>query len=264
MTEQDALGGLPGPGHHPTDADKPIGRRAFLGLAAAGVVAFVFGRDAFSDLDGWLRPGDSATGTVYKPQPIDLATWHLAVEGRVEKRLKVSWTDFLALPQTDETRDFTCVDGWRVQPRQWEGVRLRELLDLAGMDDSATHVVFHSADAEYTDSLTVSEARSDDIVLAHTCNGELLIHDHGRPLRLVAPDRLRVQIREMAYEDRGHRGRCEGIPGLLGDPWLLGRCLDQIAPGCHPAAAEWGYWMPFGHDDLDRQPRRMYRLPNTY
>jgi sulfoxide reductase catalytic subunit YedY len=188
VAEEDALGGSPDPGHHPTYAEKPIGRRAFLGLLAGGVVAFIFGPSAFARLGG-LGAGDSATSAVYKPQPADLASWDLAVVGHVHEQLKFSWNDFLALPQTDETKDFRCVDGWRAQPRQWKGVRLRELLDLAGMAESATHVVFHSADAEYTDSLTVAEARSDDIVLAHSLNGELLTHQHGRPVRLVTPGR---------------------------------------------------------------------------
>jgi DMSO/TMAO reductase YedYZ molybdopterin-dependent catalytic subunit len=226
VAEEDALGGSPDPGHHPTDAEKPIGRRAFLGLAAAGVAAFVFGPGAFSHLDRWVGSGDSATSVVYKPQPIDLATWDLAVVGHVHKQLMLTWKDFLALPQTDETLDFTCVDGWRVQARRWKGVRLRELLDLAGLDESATHVVFHSADAQYTDSLTVAEARSDDILLAHTCNGELLTQDHGGPLRLVAPGRYGykyvkwlTKVEVIAAGAKGYQGYWEAR-GYSVDAWI--------------------------------------------
>jgi DMSO/TMAO reductase YedYZ molybdopterin-dependent catalytic subunit len=188
VAEAEAQGGAPDPGHQVSDDDKPIGRRAFLGLVAAGVVAFAFGRDALSRVTDWLDTG-SATGAVYKPQPVDLASWHLTVQGLVHKPLNVSWSDLVGLPQTETTLDFRCIDGWRTQPRRWGGVRLSELLDLAGVDEKATHVIFHSADVEYTDSLTIAQARADDVLLAHTMDGEPLTQDHGRPVRAVTPGR---------------------------------------------------------------------------
>jgi DMSO/TMAO reductase YedYZ molybdopterin-dependent catalytic subunit len=216
VAEEEALGGSPDPGHHPTDDDKPIGRRAFLGLAAAGVLAFVFGRDAFVHLFGGVGDANSATVAVYKPEPADLSDWRLTVDGLVREHLEVSWDDFLALPQTDETGDFQCVDAWREQTRQWRGVRLRELLDLATPDESGTHVVFHSGDAEYTDSLTLAQAREHGVLLAHTLDGEPLTHDHGRPVRLVTPGRYGykyvkwlTRIEVIAAGAEGYRGYWE-------------------------------------------------------
>src|SRR5215216_6382138 len=40
---------------------------------------------------------------------IDLADWRLEVDGLVEHPLALGWSDFLALPQTEDTSDFHCV-----------------------------------------------------------------------------------------------------------------------------------------------------------
>jgi DMSO/TMAO reductase YedYZ molybdopterin-dependent catalytic subunit len=205
--------------------EKPIGRRAFLGLLVAGVIAFVFGRDAFSRLTDSLDT-DTANGAAYDPNPTGPADWHLAVEGLVKKRLELSWADFQKLPQTGETCDFRCVDGLRTEARQWTGARLRDVLDRAGLDAKATHVVFHSVGKEFTDSLTVVQTREEDVLLAHTLNGEALTQDHGGPVRLVAPGRVGYKyvksvttIEVIAAGPDGYKGYWEklGYPvdGLL-------------------------------------------------
>ena len=183
---------------------------------ATGVAALVFGRDAFARFTGPLDTS-TATGGVYTPQPVDLAAWRLTVDGQVDSRLKLSWDELLALSQTDETRDFQCVDGWRAEPRRWIGVRLRDLLVRAGVQANATHVVFHSADKEYTDSLTIAQALAGDVLLAHTLDGEALTQDHGSPLRLVTPGRYGykyvkwlTRIEVVAAGPDGYRGYYEG------------------------------------------------------
>jgi methionine sulfoxide reductase catalytic subunit len=198
-----------------SEADKPIGRRAFLGLMVAGAVAFVFGRDALPRLTGPLDTS-AATGGIYTPQPVDLAHWHLAVDGLVDERVKVSWPELLALPQADATLDFRCIDGWRTQPRRWTGVRLRELLDLAGAKPEATHVVFHSADVAYTDSLTIAEAQADDVLLAHRLDGAPLGQQQGLPVRLVTGGRYGykyvkwvTRIEVIAAGPEGYKGYYE-------------------------------------------------------
>jgi DMSO/TMAO reductase YedYZ molybdopterin-dependent catalytic subunit len=220
VTEKDAPRGSPDPGSDARDAGKPIGRRAFLGLMAAGVVAFVFGRDATLRLGGDVTTTQVAASASNKPPPADPDKWQLTVEGLVDKQLTLSWKDLLALPQVEVTSGFRCVDGWRVQPRQWKGVRLREVLALAGVSRSATHLVFHSSDTAYTDSLTTDEAGSDEVLLAHTLDGEFLSQEHGRPVRLVVPDRY----------------------GYKYVKWLTS--IEAIAPG---AEGYRGYWESFGY-----------------
>jgi methionine sulfoxide reductase catalytic subunit len=213
VAEEDVPGGPPVSGHHAVGTERHIGRRAFLALLAAGAVAFVFGRDIFSRPSATPEAGGFAINSIRTPDPIDLNTWRLTVEGLVKTPLDLSWNDFLALPQSRETQDFTCVEGWEVRGAEWTGVRLSELVDRAGLDPSATHLVFLSSDLEYYDSLTVAEARADQTLLARALNGEPLTFEHGWPVRLVTPGlygykyvKWVMRINVITAADRGPNG----------------------------------------------------------
>jgi DMSO/TMAO reductase YedYZ molybdopterin-dependent catalytic subunit len=92
------------------------------------------------------------------------------------------------MPVTRVARDFQCVTGWRVPDVQWAGVRLLDLLDRAGVQSDATAVRFVSFDGAYTESLTLEQARRDDVLVAYELEGQLLSSQHGGPARLyVAP-----------------------------------------------------------------------------
>jgi sulfoxide reductase catalytic subunit YedY len=174
-----------------SDADKPIGRRAFIVLMLAGVAALFVGKDLF----GWSRGGGKpAVGTegfrinsIKEGPRFDERTWRLKVEGLVKSPLDLTWAEFLALQQTEVVRDFHCVEGWGVEQVTWTGVRLSDLMKVAGADSKATHLVFHSGDEIYTDSLTIDEAMRSDSLLAHKLGGEPLTQAMGSPLRLILP-----------------------------------------------------------------------------
>jgi DMSO/TMAO reductase YedYZ molybdopterin-dependent catalytic subunit len=91
-------------------------------------------------------------------------------------------------PQTELTRDFQCVTGWRVPDVPWVGVTVADLLDEAGVQEGATHLRIHSFDGVYTESLSLDQARRDDVLVAHTMMGGPVTREHGGPVRLlVAP-----------------------------------------------------------------------------
>jgi DMSO/TMAO reductase YedYZ molybdopterin-dependent catalytic subunit len=118
-----------------------------------------------------------------------LGDYALTVDGLVDREAALSFDDVRRrLPQVALTRDFQCVTGWRVHDVAWAGVRLRDVLDEAGVQPGATHVVFHSFDGTYTESLSIAQARRDDVLVAHTMEGSSLSDEHGGPVRLyVAP-----------------------------------------------------------------------------
>ena len=59
---------------------------------------------------------------------------------------------------------------------------------LAGPDPEATAVRLTSFDGTYTESLTLAQARRDDVLVALRMEGGPVTHDHGGPVRLyVAP-----------------------------------------------------------------------------
>jgi DMSO/TMAO reductase YedYZ molybdopterin-dependent catalytic subunit len=195
--------------------DKNIGRRAFLGLIVAGVAAFLLGKEVFPGLtsggstatttaggspgagsSGGADGGGGATksptqgfriNTVQKAPAFDPATWKLTVDGLVGTPLTLSWQQFLALPQTTVVRDFLCVEGWGVTGVEWVGVALKDLMERAQVQPKATHLLFHSSDGVYTDSLTVEQAGLADALLVHQVNGVPLPADMGQPVRLIYP-----------------------------------------------------------------------------
>jgi len=70
----------------------------------------------------------------------------------------------------------------------WEGVRLATLLDRAGVEPGQQAVRFTSYDGTYTESLTLTQARRDDVLVVDTLDGKPIGRAHGGPVRLlVAP-----------------------------------------------------------------------------
>jgi DMSO/TMAO reductase YedYZ molybdopterin-dependent catalytic subunit len=92
------------------------------------------------------------------------------------------------MPPTAITRDFQCVTGWRVPDVAWRGVRLNDVLETAGVRPAAGAVRFTSFDGAYSESLTLRQARREDVLVAYELEGEPLSSAHGGPARLyVAP-----------------------------------------------------------------------------
>ncbi|MEX2256099.1 MAG: molybdopterin-dependent oxidoreductase [Acidimicrobiia bacterium] len=182
----------------------PVGRRVFLGLVGLGVAGIATG----AALQGWLERtlgpivGRDPSGvlallplgrfrlyTVTGDFPVrSRADYRLRVDGLVDTPLDLSFAELTNMPRVDITRDFQCVTGWRVPEVAWAGVRLRDVLDAAGTDARAKAVRFVSFDGAYSESLTLAQARRDDVLVAYELEGEPLSSDHGGPARLyVAP-----------------------------------------------------------------------------
>jgi sulfite dehydrogenase len=77
---------------------------------------------------------------------------------------------------------------------RWKGVRLKDILDKAGLKKEAVEIVFDGADGPVSDktpdfikSIPVWKAVEDTTILAYEMNGEPLAHWHGFPARLVLP-----------------------------------------------------------------------------
>ncbi|MQY08345.1 Sulfoxide reductase catalytic subunit YedY [Actinomadura sp. RB68] len=114
--------------------------------------------------------------------------YRLAVSGMVGRTRAFTIPELGALKQTQVTRDFQCVTGWRVPGVAWAGVALPDLLDAVGASPEATAVRFRSFDGVYSESLTMEQARRPDVLIATRMLGGPVTHDHGGPVRLfVAP-----------------------------------------------------------------------------
>jgi DMSO/TMAO reductase YedYZ molybdopterin-dependent catalytic subunit len=177
----------------------PVGRRLVLGMVGLGVVGVATGKwlsEGVSDVVASTAPGlagviPAAGGfriyTVTNGFPDhDPATYRLAVRGLVGTELSLSLDDLAALPQTQMTKDFQCVTGWRVEDVPWSGVLVRDILLAAGVEPDAAALRLTSFDGVYTESLTLDQAMRDDMLVATTMYGQPLEVKHGAPVRLVA------------------------------------------------------------------------------
>jgi DMSO/TMAO reductase YedYZ molybdopterin-dependent catalytic subunit len=118
----------------------------------------------------------------------DLATWDLRVWGEVDASFTLTWEQFKALPRKTVHTDIHCVTRWTKLDTDWEGVPIQEILRLAQVRPTATHVVAHSEQG-YTANLPLSVLDDDDVMLADVYGGEALEPEHGYPLRLLVPKR---------------------------------------------------------------------------
>src|ERR1051325_3513917 len=75
--------------------------------------------------------------------------WRLEIAGAVENAATLTWDDFLALPQVEDTSDFHCVTGWSRLANRWRGVRFSTLAELAVPHETATHVLCYGYDKDF-------------------------------------------------------------------------------------------------------------------
>jgi len=113
--------------------------------------------------------------------------YRLVVDGAVPRPLVLSDADLQALPQHEATLPIACVEGWSASGR-WRGVRVRDVLELAGARDGAS-VRVRSLQRGYDSELDAAFVADPDTLLALELNGERLHLDHGYPCRLIAPNR---------------------------------------------------------------------------
>ena len=182
----------------------PIGRRVFFSLLGVGAAGILLGSKVQDWLEREVGPLIAKDGTgLASLLPIgrfriytvtgDLPSrsrgdYQLKVKGLVDQPVTLSYSDIVALTPTALDRDFQCVTGWRVHDVAWKGVRLADVLDLAGVQPEARAVRFTSFDGAYSESLTLDQARRRDVLVAYELEGSPLSDEHGGPVRLyVAP-----------------------------------------------------------------------------
>jgi len=159
-----------------------MGRRVFLAAMAVGAPGLSLIATAFTE-NGFQ---------IYTTSGVPILSptaFHLRIDGLVRRPQTLSLAQLLALPSVRLVRDYHCVTGWSVPGVAWTGIRLRDLLALAGPTTSAaSFVLFHSADGSYSESLSLEQANLPDVLLGYKLNDQPLSHEQGYPLRLVIPE----------------------------------------------------------------------------
>jgi DMSO/TMAO reductase YedYZ molybdopterin-dependent catalytic subunit len=184
----------------PDLAPRRYGRGLFLATVAGGVSSLYWGNAAWSRVSGVVSPVAGAiapilpTGgwriyTVSDSMPVfDPATWRLSIGGMVDKPVSLAYDQLRALPRAEQVSTFHCVTGWTVQNVTWTGVRISDVLSLAGPHPAAHALRFISMENPYVDYLTLKQASLHDVMLAYGMEGKPLPQEHGAPLRLIIPE----------------------------------------------------------------------------
>lgn len=187
----------------PPRAPGSLSRRGFLTTvgAAAGVVTLATVGETVGPLSGWspFAPRRASVGPQHLPvnksarsaRIRDAALdpgYRLQVVGA--RTLSLSLDDLNALPQHNATLPITCVEGWSAVG-QWGGVRLRDLLDQAGVEPDRWLRMesLERAGLYRTAEVSPGYARDPLTLIALRLGGAPLALDHGYPCRLIAPDR---------------------------------------------------------------------------
>jgi DMSO/TMAO reductase YedYZ molybdopterin-dependent catalytic subunit len=139
-----------------------------------------------------LPPGQDATVKfpvlTYGPTPqVEKEKWEFKVWGLVEERVW-TWDEFLSLPQSTIVADFHCVTHWSRFGDQWKGVLAKDLFGVLKIQSDAKHVMQH-AYGGYSTNLPLQWMTDEEVIFAHTFNGQPLPRDHGGPMRVFTPRR---------------------------------------------------------------------------
>ena len=145
------------------------------------------------------------------PTEIDTTAFRVAVRGAVSKPLSLTLEEVVRAGEHVEFAAVNqCAGNGRglFEPRVagaqwangamgnavWRGVRLRDLLDKAGIGANAKFVRFKGLDTplmndapHFMKSLPIDKARADDTIIAFRMNGAALPVLNGYPLRLIVP-----------------------------------------------------------------------------
>ena len=123
---------------------------------------------------------------------VDASSWSLRVTGMVDRQISLTYAELVALPLVEQYVTIACVSnqvgGNLVGNAKWTGVRLRDVLAMAGVQPGATQLVGRSVDGWTAGAPTewVMDPTREPLI-AVMMNDALLPREHGYPARLIIP-----------------------------------------------------------------------------
>ena len=183
----------------------------------------------------------------------ELHGWKLIVDGEVHKTLTLSMDDLTRFPQVTMEVVLECAGNGRslfspevsgtpwqrgaVACSQWTGVRLRDVLQTAGLKSSAVYTGNYGEDVPsdgsepFSRGIPIEKAMDEHTLIALKMNGQLLPAAHGFPARLLVPGWIgsamqkwlnRIWVRDKVHDSEKMSGYAYRIPAY------------PIAPGDKP------------------------------
>jgi DMSO/TMAO reductase YedYZ molybdopterin-dependent catalytic subunit len=153
---------------------------------------------------------------------VNVNGWRLTIDGLVDRPMELTYDQLTSLPASEGYYTLMCISneigGELWGNAVWRGVKLKYLLEQAGVHTDGLKAVFSAAD-DYKDSVKLERALHPDTLLAWEMNGAPLNREHGFPARLLIP----------------------GIYGMKNVKWLTG--ITIVANDFR------GFWQNQGWDD---------------
>ncbi|MGD6899524.1 molybdopterin-dependent oxidoreductase [Bacillus infantis] len=132
-------------------------------------------------------------GDVYE---FDEASWDFRLFGEVEEEVSLSYAEMMLLPKTASSIDMHCVTTWSKFGTEFEGIALRELLQLVNIKEDVKYIKiygYYNGDRfGYSANLPLGDLLGDDALFVYRWKDENhewqeISPKHGYPLRFIPP-----------------------------------------------------------------------------
>ena len=141
----------------------------------------------------------------YDQPEIPEDAYRLRITGMVERPVEMTLAELKSREKVEIDAGFECggnntnIFHGLIGNARWGGVRLRDLLAEAGVQDGGIEVVFYGADKgieevrdvqveqNFARSMHIDDALRPEVLVAYEMNGAPLLLYHGAPVRLIAP-----------------------------------------------------------------------------
>ena len=184
----------------------------------------------------------------------DLQGWKLTIDGEVDRKLELSMDDLLRFPQVSLKAVLECAGNGRslfdpkvggtpwvrgaVGCSEWTGVRLRDVLEHAGLKPHAVYLGNYGEDVPaesgeaFSRGIPIEKAMDEHTLIAFKMNGEDLPAAHGFPARLIVPGWVgsamqkwlnRIWVRDRVHDSEKMSGYSYRVPSY------------PVVPGSKPA-----------------------------
>ncbi|WP_019024762.1 MULTISPECIES: sulfite oxidase [unclassified Thioalkalivibrio] len=192
--------------------------------------------------------------------------WSLKIDGEVHEELEIGLDDLKSMDSKELVLHIECGGNGRAnfdpQPRgnpwdrgavgnaRWTGVPLKDILERAGVKDSAVYTAHEGYEpilgdrGPFSRGVPIDKAMEEHTIVAYQMNGEDIPAAHGFPVRLVVPGwygscshkwLTNITLRDQEHDGRGMTGYSYRMPKYpvapgerppeedmkVGGPWLI-------------------------------------------